>query len=84
MRVCLNHFGNIEKHIADIETVVLGLAQPYLPQIELILSMPSVNDVFFIDCYIIVQHLIKVYLGKDYSSNPNVTICIKCCIGIIL
>ena len=46
MRVCLNHFGNIEKHIADIETVVLGLTQPYLPQIELILSMPSVNDVF--------------------------------------
>lgn len=46
MRICLNHFGNIEKHIADIETVVLGLAQPYLSQIELILSMPSVNDVF--------------------------------------
>jgi len=46
MRVCLDHFSNIEKHIADIETVVLGLAQPYLPQIELILSMPSVKDVF--------------------------------------
>ncbi|MDD2476745.1 MAG: IS110 family transposase [Dysgonamonadaceae bacterium] len=46
MRVCLNHFDNIEKHIADIEKVVLGLAQPYLPQIELILSMPSIKDVF--------------------------------------
>jgi len=46
MRVCLEHFDNIEKHIADIETVVLGLTQPYLPQIELILSMPSVKDVF--------------------------------------
>jgi len=46
MRVCLDHFGNIEKHMADIETVILGLAQPYLPQIELILSMPGVKDVF--------------------------------------
>lgn len=46
MRVCLDHFDNIEKHIADIEKVVLALAQPYLPQIELILSMPSINDIF--------------------------------------
>ncbi|MFZ7132644.1 MAG: IS110 family transposase [Eubacteriales bacterium] len=46
MRVCLDHFGNIEKHIADIETVILDLAQPYLPQIQLILSMPSVKDIF--------------------------------------
>jgi transposase len=46
MRVCLDHFDNIEKHIADIESVVLGLVQPYLPQIELILSMPSIKDVF--------------------------------------
>jgi len=46
MRVCLHHFENIEKHIADIERVVLGLAQPYLPQIEIILSLPSIKDVF--------------------------------------
>ena len=46
MRVCLHHFENIEKHIADIESVVLGLAQPYLPQIEIILSLPSIKDVF--------------------------------------
>lgn len=46
MRVCLHHFENIEKHIIDIERVVLGLAQPYLPQIEIILSLPSIKDVF--------------------------------------
>jgi transposase len=46
MRVCLHHFENIEKHIEDIERVVLGLAQPYLPQIEIILSLPSIKDVF--------------------------------------
>jgi transposase len=46
MRVCLGHFDNIEKHIADIETAVLGLAQPYLKQIEIILSLPSIKDIF--------------------------------------
>ncbi|ARE87666.1 Transposase IS116/IS110/IS902 family protein [Clostridium formicaceticum] len=46
MRVCLDHFDNIERHIKDIETVVLGLVQPYLPQIEIILSLPSIKDIF--------------------------------------
>lgn len=46
MRVCLSHFYNIDKHIADIENAVLGLAKPYLPQIEIILSLPSIKDIF--------------------------------------
>jgi transposase len=46
MRVCLDHVDSIEKHIADIESVVLDLVQPYLPQIELILSLPSIKDIF--------------------------------------
>ena len=46
MRVCLHHFESIEKHIDDIELIVLGLAQPYLPQIEILLSLPSIKDVF--------------------------------------
>lgn len=46
MRVCLSHIDSIETHIADIESVVLDLVQPYLPQIELILSLPSIKDIF--------------------------------------
>ncbi len=46
MRVCLDHVDSIEKHIADIESVVLNLAQPYLPQVELILSLPGIKDIF--------------------------------------
>lgn len=46
MRVCLGHIDSIEKHIADIESVVLELVQPYLPQIELILSLPGIKDIF--------------------------------------
>ncbi|WP_212667907.1 IS110 family transposase [Virgibacillus pantothenticus] len=36
MRVCFDHMNSIKKHISDIESVVLKLAQPYLSQIELI------------------------------------------------
>lgn len=46
MQVCFDHIDNIGKHIADIESAVLKLAQPYMPQIELILSLPGIKDVF--------------------------------------
>jgi transposase len=46
MRVCLDHVDSIERHIADIEHVVLELVQPYLPQIQLMLSLPSIKDIF--------------------------------------
>lgn len=46
MCVCLDHLDNIDKHIANIESVVISLAQPYITQIEIILSMPSIKDVF--------------------------------------
>ncbi|MBT2217869.1 IS110 family transposase [Virgibacillus dakarensis] len=46
MRVSLQHMDNIKKHIADIESVVLKLSQPYLPQIEILLSMPGIKDIF--------------------------------------
>ncbi len=44
MLVCLDHMESIEEHIAKIESVVLKLVQPYIPQIELILSLPSIKD----------------------------------------
>ncbi len=46
MRVCLDHVDSIEKHLADIESIVLELVQPYLPQLQLILSLPSIKDIF--------------------------------------
>jgi len=46
MRVCLSHYDNIDKHIENIENTVLDLAKPYLPQIEIILSLPSIKDIF--------------------------------------
>lgn len=46
MSVSLDHMESIEKHISDIESVVLKLVQPYLPQVELILSLPGIKDIF--------------------------------------
>jgi len=46
MRVCFNHFDDIKAHIADIENVILDLAQPFLPQLKLILSLPGIKNIF--------------------------------------
>jgi len=46
MRVCFNHFDDIRAHIADIESVIWDLAQPFLPQINLIMSLPSIKNIF--------------------------------------
>lgn len=46
MRVCLEHIENIDKLITKIESAILKLVKPYVHQIELILSLPSVKDIF--------------------------------------
>ncbi len=46
MRICFNHFDDIETHKADIENIVLELAQPFLPQIEIIKSLPGIKNIF--------------------------------------
>jgi transposase len=46
MRVCFSHFDSIETCIANIESAVLELCQPFMEQIEIILTLPSVKDIF--------------------------------------
>lgn len=46
MRICFAHYDNIEKHISDIEKVILGLVEPYLSQLDIIMSLPGIKDVF--------------------------------------
>jgi transposase len=46
MSVCFGHLENINEHIASIESAVLELVQPFLPQINLILTLPSIKDIF--------------------------------------
>jgi len=46
MIVCLTHLDDIDKYKASIEAAVLELATPYQTQIELLLTIPGIKDVF--------------------------------------
>ncbi len=46
MRVCFSHYDSIETCIANIESAVLELCKPFMEQIEIILTLPSVRDIF--------------------------------------
>lgn len=46
MRICFNHLDDIKTHISVLESVVLDLAQPYISEISLIMSMPGIKNIF--------------------------------------
>lgn len=46
MRICFNHFDDIESHITDIEYVILELVKPFMSQINLIMTLPSIKNIF--------------------------------------
>ena len=46
MSVCLAHLDDIDKYKASIESAVLELAEPYMEQIELLLTIPGIQDIY--------------------------------------
>jgi len=46
INVCLDHMDEIDKHIAAVESAVLELAEPYMEQVKLLLTVPGIKDVF--------------------------------------
>ena len=46
MLVCLAHLDDIDKYKASIESAVLELAEPYMEQIELLLTIPGIKDIY--------------------------------------
>jgi transposase len=46
MRICFDHFDNIEKLKSDLESVILNMIEPFMKQIELILTIPGIKDTF--------------------------------------
>ena len=44
--VCLDHMDEINKHIATVEAAVLELAEPYMEQVKLLLTVPGIKDVY--------------------------------------
>lgn len=64
LKIIRSHMGNLESCKAELESVVLGLAQPYLPQLELILTVPGIGDPFMAIAVI-------AEIGVDMSVFPT-------------
>jgi len=56
--------GNLELCKAELESVILGIAQKYLPQLELILTVPGIGDPFTVASII-------AEIGVDMSVFPT-------------
>lgn len=46
LKIIRSHMDSLEKHKAELESLILGIAQAYIPQIELLLTVPGINDAF--------------------------------------
>lgn len=46
LKIIRSHMGSLEKHKEELESLILEIAQNYLPQIELLLTVPGIHDAF--------------------------------------
>jgi transposase len=46
MKIIRSHMDNLNLCKINLESVVLGIAEPYLPQLELILTVPGIGSLF--------------------------------------
>ena len=44
LKIIRSHMGNLELCKLELESVILGVAQKYLPQLELVLSVPGIAE----------------------------------------
>jgi len=64
LKIIRSHMDNLELCKAELESVVLGLASKYLPQVELVLTVPGINDPFMAISVI-------AEIGVDMSVFPT-------------
>ena len=46
LKIIHGHMASLEKHKAELESLILEIAQNYTPQIELLLTVPGIHDAF--------------------------------------
>lgn len=46
LKIIRSHMDSLEKHKAELESLILELAEKYIPQIELLLTVPGISDAF--------------------------------------
>ena len=64
LKIIRSHMGNLELCKAELESVILGIVQKYLPQLELILTVPGIGDPF-------TAASIIAEIGVDMSVFPT-------------
>lgn len=46
LKIIRSHMDSLEKHKSELESLILGIAQKYIPQLELLLTVPGISDAF--------------------------------------
>lgn len=46
LKIIRSHMDSLENHKAELESLILGVAEKYIPQIKLLLTVPGINDAF--------------------------------------
>lgn len=46
LKIIRGHMDSLKRHKAELESLILEIAQNYLPQIELLLTVPGIHDAF--------------------------------------
>lgn len=46
LKIIRNHMDSLNRQKAELESLILGIAEKYTPQIQLLLTVPGVNEVF--------------------------------------
>jgi len=64
LKIIRSHMGNLELCKLNLESVILGISQKYLPQLELISTVPGIGDIF-------TAASIIAEIGVDMSVFPS-------------
>ena len=46
LKIIRSHMNSLDRHKAELESLILGIAEKYTSQIELLMTVPGINDVF--------------------------------------
>lgn len=46
LKIIRSHMNSLDRHKAELESLILGIAEKYTSQIKLLMTVPGINDVF--------------------------------------
>jgi len=64
LKIIRSHMGNLELCKANLESAILNIAEKYIPQIELVLTVPGIRDP-------LIAISVIAEIGVDMSAFPS-------------